>query len=880
MKPIKTVSVIPSLPPQLERLRDVALNLRWSWTPDAVALFRRLDDDLWETTQHNPVLMLGRIDQARLEDASGDEGFLVHLERVARDLDSYLHNSRSWFERVHGTSVAANTAGGAATPGASADPLVAYFSPEFGITDCLQIFAGGLGLLAGDHLKSASDLGVPLVALGLMYQQGYFRQSLNDAGWQQEYSEENDFFNLPLTLERDADGAPLVVSVPHPGREVHAYIWRAQVGRVAAYLLDTNIEANRQEDRDITDRLYGGDLETRIRQEIVLGIGGVRALRALGLNPTVYHMNEGHSAFLALERVRELMKSEGLTFAQASEIASAGLIFTTHTPVPAGHDAFPPYLIERYLADYGTSLGLNLHDLIALGRMDADDAGEPFGMTVLALRMAAYSNGVSRLHGEVSRQMWKALWPGLAEAEVPIGHVTNGVHLRSWVSDDLDQYFERYLGPRWRSEPGDEAIWQHANRIPPEELWRIHERRRDRLVSFARRRIRTQLETRGAAHAEINAAGATLDPEALTIGFARRFATYKRATLLFRDPERLARILNNPDRPVQIIFAGKAHPRDDAGKEFIREVVTFARQPQFRNRIIFLEDYDTEVARFLVQGCDVWLNNPRRPLEASGTSGMKAAANGVLNFSTLDGWWVEGWEASAGLANPVGWAIGRGEEYDNDDYQDQIEAEDLYDVLERDIIPTFYERGSDRLPRAWIARMHATIVRLCPWINAQRMVQEYTEKFYLPSAAQSRTLIENDYAGARSLAEWRSRIYVGWSQVRAEVIDDDSASEVSVGATVQVQALVNLGALSPDDVVVELYLGRVNSAGEIVEPELVSMRLVTDAGVTTISGRTYRYDVEPTTWRGSGQHGYTVRVLPNHPNLNTHFLPGLITWAG
>ncbi len=859
MKPIRTFAVIPSLPSQLERLGDIARNLRWAWNHDAVALFRRLDESLWLEVGHNPVLMLGRIDQSRLEEIANDEAFLVQLERVARDLDSYMLRRDTWFSSLHG---------------AVDSPQVGYFSMEFGLTDCVNIFAGGLGLLAGDHLKSSSDLGVPLVGVGLLYQQGYFRQTLNDAGWQQEFAEENDFHNLPLSLERQPDGEPLIVEAPHPGRTVKAQVWKAQVGRISLYLLDTNIDVNRPEDRDITDQLYGGDVEMRIRQEIVLGIGGCRALRALGLAPVVYHMNEGHSAFLSLERVCQLMHDRGLSFAEARETASAGLVFTTHTPVIAGHDSFPPHLIDRYLGEYVRGLGISSQEMLALGRKNPSDEGEPFWMTVLALRMAAYSNAVSKLHGEVSREMWQGLWPGLPEVEVPIGHVTNGVHLRSWVSDEMEAHYDRYIGSRWRNEPSNSTSWEQASRIPAEELWRTHERRRERLIVFARRRLQEQLGHRGVSLAELERAGSVLDPEVLTIGFARRFATYKRATLLLRDPERLVRLITDPQRPVQFIFGGKAHPRDDAGKELIRQIIAFSRQPAVRHRFVFLEDYDMDTARFLVQGCDVWLNNPRRPEEASGTSGMKAAANGVLNFSTLDGWWAEAWDACADQPVPVGWAIGRGETYDNWDYQDQVEAEDIYDVLERDIIPSFYERGTERIPRAWIARMQATIEHLGPFVSAHRMLRDYVTDFYQPAIERSRALVEDDLAGARSLAAWRTRVEEHWPEVRVETVENNVPHEVRVGEPMTARAQVQLGALKPSDVAVQMYTGRLNATGEIVDAETTPMHLSGE-----VRKGVYQFESDPTPWRVSGLHGYTVRVLPAHAELHCNYLPGLITWA-
>ena len=860
MKPIRVFSVVPSLPPELEDLRELAYNLRWAWNHEAIELFRRLDSDLWESSGHNPALMLGTIDQMKLENARTDETFLAHLERVSRDFKAYVSGESSWFRR--------------ACRRAGKPPLVAYFSFEFGVTECLSIFAGGLGILAGDHLKSASDLGVPLVGVGLLYQQGYFRQYLNQGGWQQEAYEDNDFHNLPLRPLQRADGAPLTVQVQFPGRLITAQVWRAQVGRVPLYLLDTNIPANsRPEDRDITDSLYGGDREMRIKQEILLGIGGYRVLEALGLEPTVYHMNEGHAAFVGLERVRRLMETRGLNFSQARELASASLVFTGHTPVLAGHDYFSPDLVDHYLGDYARVLGLPQGDFLALGRQRATDGGE-FCKTVLALRLAAHSNGVSKLHGEVARKMWQMLWPVVPENEIPIGHVTNGVHFQSWISYEMNQLYDRYLGTKWREEPGEQAFWQRVDNIPAEELWRTHERRRERLVAFTRRRLREQLQRRSAPQREIEAAEEVLDPEALTIGFARRFATYKRATLLLRDVERLGRILNDSGRPVQVIYAGKAHPRDDAGKELIRQVVNLARREEFRRRLVFLENYDLTVARYLVQGVDVWLNTPFRPQEASGTSGMKAAANGALNLSVLDGWWDEAWQVPELRSNPIGWAIGHGEIYDNPEYQNQVEAEALYDLLERDVVPTFYDRGPDRLPRRWIGRMKASIGILCHFFNTHRMVRDYTEAFYLPSHAKYLQLDADGAARAKALAAWMNRVRVEWPQVRVEKVDDGPSSGLPVGTKTRIGARLNLGALKPEDVAVELYLGRMDPNGEIVDAQPTSMQPVQQLD----QGR-YLFEATAVPCCKSGLHGYTVRVLPQHPDLPTRFLPGLIAWA-
>jgi len=859
MKPIRKFTVVPALPPVLEPLRRIAYNLWWSWEHDAIELFRRLDSDLWETSGHNPVRMLGSIDQQRLEAAARNDSFVAHMQRVAQQLESYLSSQSTWCRRTR--------------------PLadfcrVAYFSAEFGLTECLSIFAGGLGILAGDHLKSSSDLGVPLVGMGLLYQQGYFHQYLNEAGWQQESYEDNDFYNLPLQIVRGADGKPLTVSVQFDDHTVYAQIWRVDVGRVQLYLLDTNISQNsRSEDRDITDQLYGGDLEMRLKQEILLGIGGYRALELLELRPEVFHMNEGHSAFLALERTRRLMETMQLSFAEARELASSSLVFTGHTPVIAGHDYFPPAMIERYLGRYAASLGLSMRDFLALGRQNPDDAGESFCMTVLALRMAAYSNGVSRLHGEVSRRMWRGLWPGVPLDEIPIDHITNGVHFRSWISNDMNQLFDRYLGPDWREEPGDAMLWRRVETIPAEELWRTHERRRERLVAFARRRLREQCLRRGVSQSEIQAAAEALDPDILTIGFARRFATYKRAALLLRDPDRLARILNNPSMPVQVIYAGKAHPRDNAGKELIQRIISLARRPEFRRRLVFIEEYDMAVARYLVQGADVWLNTPLRPLEASGTSGMKAAANGTLNLSTLDGWWDEAWRESP--SQMIGWTIGRGETYPSQEIQDEVEAAALYELLERDVIPTFYNRGPDRLPRQWIERMKASMSNLCHFFNTHRMTQEYVERFYGPAHVKYQALAADSAARAKALAAWRERIAANWREVRIEAVEHLGPSTLAVGLPVQARARVNLGTvIKPEDVAVELYHGKLDGSESFVSPVATPMEL-RDSPAPGV----YIFEAEPVACSESGLHGYTVRVLPFHPDLAVGIIPGLITWA-
>jgi starch phosphorylase len=868
-RPLRTFTVLPHLPERLQPLHKLAYNMWWCWNHEAVSLFRRIDDDRFEAVENSPVKLLGSIDQSRLEALSRDDGFLAHLDRVEQAFDRYMESS-TWYIDTYGDGRPCR---------------VAYFSAEFGIHESIPVYSGGLGVLAGDHLKSASDLGLPLSGVGLMYREGYFRQYLNVDGWQQERYPENDFFNLPLLPEvRSAEsgvrnselraphsafeaGTPLIIGVPFPGREVFARVWRIQVGRVPLYLLDCNIPQNSPEDRQITGRLYGGDHDMRIKQEMVLGIGGVRALRALGKPATVCHMNEGHSAFCGLERIRTLMEENGLDFATAREAVQAGTCFTTHTPVPAGNDVFAPQLVEHYLGTYLHAFKIDKQDLLGLGRQNPKDPNEPFCMTVLAIRLSNTSNGVSRLHGQVSRKMWKSIWPELPDAEQPIGSITNGVHIRSWVSPDMIQLYDRYLGVQWEERPTDHSIWKRADHIPDAELWRTHERRRERLVAFARARLKVQLKNRGAPPGEIARADEVLDPEALTIGFARRFATYKRGTLLFRNLERLTALITNKDRPVQILFAGKAHPRDHGGKELIAEILHVARRPELRRRILFLEDYDINVARYLVQGVDVWLNNPRRPLEASGTSGMKVCCNGGLNLSVLDGWWVEAY------AQNNGWAIGAGEEYTDLTYQDDVESRAIYDLLEQEIVPAFYTRSSDGLPRAWLRMMKSSISTICPFFNTNRMVQEYMEKCYWPSAQRFARLSDDGLRRAGVLAQWRRSVQRGWPQVRIEVVESDGADPMHVGSALEVKARVNLGGLSPDDVEVQLFHGVVDSLGEIPNPRTVPM---SHNGAHEGSSWVFHGTIP---CRSSGQHGYAVRVLPKHPDLANPFEPGLVCWG-
>jgi starch phosphorylase len=850
VRPTLSYQVKPRLPEQLGPLSELAHNLWFSWSPEAVELFQRIDSQLWPRVHHNPVALLNQVSQQRLESLAHDSGFVAQMDRVYGHLKGYLAAEGCAFL-------------GERTP---EDFKIAYFSAEYGLADCLPIYSGGLGMLSGDHLKSASNLNVPLVAVGLAYRQGYFTQYLNPDGWQQEEYHPNDFWNLPMELVRDNAGSEITISVDIQGRPLVARIWLVRVGRVSLYLMDANVDANPPELRAITHQLYGGDSEMRIRQEILLGIGGVRLLKALNITPNVFHMNEGHSAFASLERIRILREDDGLGFDEAREVVRASNVFTTHTPVPAGNDYFDAELVKTHFQNFVGGLGISMPVLLGYGRIHPTDQQEQFCMTVLALRLSGYSNGVSKLHGTVSREMWKEVWPHFPTEDVPIDHITNGVHIASWISNEMAYLYSRYLGPEWNEDPDSQAVWARVLKVPDSELWRTHARRRARLISFVRDRLGKQLERRGAGPDTIRHAREALNNEALTIVFARRFATYKRAILLMRDIERLACIVGNPERPVQFIFAGKAHPKDAEGKEFIRRVIEIASDPRFRDHIVFIEDYDINVGRYLVQGADVWLNNPRRPLEACGTSGMKSAANGGLNLSILDGWWDEGYEPG------LGWAIGSGEQYENPDLQDQVEALALYRLLETEVVPLFYSRDEDGLPRGWINYMKDSLVKLCPIFNTHRMLEDYTEKAYVPAAQSLNALEADGYARARDLGAWVRRIMENWSQVEVLDVESPATGPLLFGDVVEVKATVKLGQLLPSDVACDVYFGALDADGEFVERTTESMQ---DSG-----GEGGVFQFKGTITCGfNGQLGLSVRVVPYHPQLSSLHALGLVAWG-
>ena len=879
MRKIHRFSVHPEIPPRLGGLEELALNLRWTWDSRAYKVFQHLDPELLEKCAGNPVLLLRRVSRERLEHAAGDAAFLTHLDGAVDDLRHYL-SEPGWFRASHPER---------------ADLCVAYFCMEYGLTSCLPIYSGGLGVLAGDHLKAASALDVPLVAVGLLYNQGYFVQQLDEEGWQREEYHTHDFSTLPVRPvlvgdtwraaregggDRGADGGgdwggdwsesavgaqPLKVSLDIAGRTVWAQVWKVQVGRISLYLLDSALPENDPAAQRITGELYGGGSEERLGQELLLGIGGIRALEALGVKPQVCHLNEGHAAFTGLERLRGLMHSCGLSFQEARQATGAGTLFTTHTPVSAGFDLFSEALIDHFLSPTLKTLGLESEDFMRMGRVHPDDADEEFNVAVLALRQSPRRNAVSRLHRRVTGRMMQPGWVDFPRGDMPIESVTNGVHTNTWVATEMEQLFDHYLGPRWREDTSAPEAWQRVERIPDLELWRTHTRLRERLVAYAREQAELQGREKRVVAGMGPDAHLPLRPDALTIGFARRFATYKRATLLFRDIDRLKALLLDEARPVQLLFAGKAHPRDGAGKEFIRDMLETVRREGLSDRVVFLEDYDLRKAGMLVQGVDVWLNTPRRPYEACGTSGMKVVPNGGLNLSVLDGWWAEAYRPG------VGWAIGDGQEFVHSGYQDHVDAESLYSTLERDVVPLFYKRDADGLPRGWIALMKNSIRVLAPAFSGDRMVKQYTERFYLPAADRYQRLAAHDFAKAKEITAWKTKVREAWCDVKVTAVEEYGSPEVAVGEGIAVAAKVRLGILDPSEVVVEAYHSRLRSDGTLSNGRGTPLDCAGREGDDYL----YRGTVPS---RASGLHGYAVRVLPCHDDvLVPNELP-LIAW--
>ncbi len=840
MRAIRRFTVRTVLPENLQALEDLAINLRWSWHPQTRDLFAAIDPVLWAESGHDPVRLLGEVSADRLAELAADQGFVDWVGRARADLAEYLEQPR-WFQSL----------------GDDAPAGIAYFSPEYGITSALPQYSGGLGILAGDHLKTASDLGVPIIALGLFYRAGYFRQTLSRDGWQQEHYPVSDPDGSPVSLLREADGTPAKVAVGLPGgRFLAARIWVAQVGRVPLLMLDSDVEENGPAEREVTDRLYGGGGEHRLQQEMLLGIGGVRALRAYCRitgrpEPEVFHTNEGHAGFLGLERIRELMSvNSGMTFDQALEVSRAGTVFTTHTPVPAGIDRFPRDLISQYFGGDNASAGVPVDRVLELGTEDFE-GGDPavFNMAVMGLRLAQRANGVSLLHGEVSRGMFSGLWSGFDNEDVPITSVTNGVHAPTWTARQV-------VDLAHGASLDDAEGWAVIADTPDEQLWQVKRALREELVAMTRWRLRESWTNRGASDAELGWTDSVLDPDVLTIGFARRVPSYKRLTLMLRDPERLRALLTDPERPVQLVVAGKAHPADDGGKRLIQQLVHFADSEDIRHRIVFLPDYDISMATTLYPGCDVWLNNPIRPLEASGTSGMKAALNGALNLSILDGWWDEWFDGENG------WAIPTADGVEDPDRRDDLEAEALYSLIENSVAPAFYTRDENGLPQRWLAMLKHTLRTLGPKVLASRMLREYVTRLYAPAAVASREIEAANYALARDLSDWKGRLRAGWDGLRIDHVEADGVGDaVMQGSGITVRAYASLGSLSPDDVEVQVVFGRVDADDRIVQHQEAAME-----AVEQYDGNRWLYRASIDLDR-NGPFGYTVRILPAHAGL-------------
>jgi glycogen phosphorylase len=859
VKAIRRFSVRTVLPEPIAALGDLASNLRWSWHPQTRDLFQRIDPERWQAVRKDPVRLLSALLPQELADLAGNGEFVAAVAEAKADLDQYLTEPRwyqAWAQEVQGGAPAA----------------IGYFSPEFGLTEVLPQYSGGLGILAGDHLKTASDLGVPIVGVGLFYKTGYFKQSLNRDGWQQETYPVLDPDGLPLSLLREEDDTPCVITLALPGgRSLHAHVWRAQVGRVPLLLLDSDVPDNDDAARNITNRLYGGGGEQRLQQEMLLGIGGVRALRLWSRltgapKPDVYHTNEGHAGFLGVERIHELTTAHDLTFDEAVEAVRAATVFTTHTPVPAGIDRFGADLIRLHFGGDNAVEGVPVERLLELGAEDYPGGqGGMFNMAVMGLRLAQRANGVSRLHGVVSRGMFDGLWPGFDDSEVPITSITNGVHAGTWVDRRVYELAEKFIGTQ---DLERDNAWDRIAEVPREAIWATKHDLREQLVVEARRRLKASWSKRGASPAELGWVEDVLDPDVLTIGFARRVPTYKRLTLMLRDPERLKRLLLHPDRPIQLVIAGKSHPADDTGKQLIQQMVRFADDPEIRHRIVFLPNYDIAMAQYLYPGCDVWLNNPLRPFEACGTSGMKAALNGGLNLSILDGWWDEWFDGENG------WAIPTADGVEDADRRDDLEASALYDLIENSVAPRFYDQDAAGVPQNWLSMVTHTLQTLGPKVLASRMVRDYTTQLYGPAARAGWALNGPDFTGARALASYKDKVVAAWPGVHVDHVESSGVSDSpQVGDTLHVRAYVSLGDLSPEDVDVQVVRGRAQDTDELTDVVCDSLEFV-----ESYEGGRHQFAGDFALAR-TGSFGYTVRILPRHDGLASASELGLVANA-
>ncbi|MCI8444783.1 MAG: glycosyltransferase family 1 protein [Clostridia bacterium] len=846
------ITVNPQLPKRIEKLSIIANNLWWSWNTEFLRLFQRIDQDLWEQSNKNPVKFLKHVSQEKLESVAKDINFLKEYDKIAEDFEGYMNSKNTWFSKKYPENK---------------NDLIAYFSAEYGLDETIPIYSGGLGILSGDHLKSASDLGIPLVAVGLLYKNGYFNQKINGNGDQETEYNNIDLYDLPISPVKDEKGEDLTIYVKFPKRRLYLKVWQINVGRVKLYLLDSDIDKNKDEDRDVTLRLYGGDQEMRIRQEIVLGMAGVNLLtQYLNLKPTVYHMNEGHSAFLNLEIIKNIIKEKQVSFEVAKDMASSKTVFTTHTPVPAGNDIFPIALVEKYFKDFWPRLGLSREEFLMLGMKPAKELDTGFNMGILALKIAGKKNGVSKLHGAVSRELFGEVWPEIAANESPIDYVTNGIHTCSWLAPKMKKLFNQYLIPYWQDNMYQDQIWEKIKNIPDDKLWNIHNDRKLKLLKIVKENTTERLRRSGYSYEAINEIVSKLDPNALTIGFARRFATYKRATLIFKDLERITQILNNQERPVQLIFAGKAHPADKEGQDLIKYIHQVSMMPQFKGKIFLLENYNIAMSRYLISGVDVWLNNPRRPMEASGTSGQKASVNGVINFSVLDGWWAEGYTQTNG------WTIGTNAEYDSYEAQDQADSQSMYRTLEEKIIPTYYDRDKNGMSKKWIECMKNSIITTGGKYSTSRMLVDYTNQLYMPLCKLTKKYYE-DVDNVAAYNSWKKDLYMNWKDIKIRQVNNLEDITIDAGNKIEVACEVELPNINVENVTVEAYYGKILENGVVENVSIIPMTL-SDSDEET---RRYYFTakIELTT---GGNYGYTFRVMPKHEMLLEPANLNLVKW--
>ena len=846
------ITVNPQLPKRIGKLSEIANNLWWSWNTEFLRLFKMIDRDLWETCEKNPVKFLKQVSQDRLEAVATNQEFLKEYDRLAKEFDDYVTSKNTWFSNKY--------------PENKKD-LIAYFSAEYGLDQTIPIYSGGLGILSGDHLKSASDLGIPLVAVGLLYKNGYFHQKINGYGDQETEYNNIDLSNLPINPVKDENGDELKIYVKFEKRKIYLKVWQINVGRIKLYLLDSDIDENKPEDREVTLKLYGGDQEMRIKQEIVLGMGGTNLLtRALGLNPTVYHMNEGHSAFLILELIKNIIKEKKVSFEVAKDIASSKTVFTTHTPVPAGNDIFPIALVEKYFKEFWPRLGLEREEFLKLGMKPCTDLEPGFNMGILALKVAGKKNGVSKLHGAVSRELFGDVWPEIAANESPITYVTNGIHTCSWLAPSLKELYNKYLIPYWQDNIYKDEVWENINNIPNKELWEIHQKRKQKLLEIVKESTTNRLRRSGYSYEEINDITSKLNPNALTIGFARRFATYKRATLIFRDLERITQILNNAERPVQLIFAGKAHPADKEGQDLIKRIHEISMMPQFKGKIFLLENYNIAMSRYLVSGVDVWLNNPRRPMEASGTSGQKASVNGVINFSVLDGWWAEGYNQENG------WTIGTNAEFTSYEEQDDADSQSMYRTLEEKIIPTYYDKDENGISEKWMKIMKNSITSTGGKYSTSRMLVDYTNNLYMPLCNLTKKYYENiDNVAEFNL--WKKNLYINWKDIKITQKNNLNNITMDAGNNIEVKCEVKLPNISVDNIEAQCYYGKILDNGIVENVSIIPMKLTAKDEENKIYEYTTKIEL-----RTGGNYGYTFRVMPKHEMLLDSENLNLVKW--